>query len=346
MLDGNLLRLTTAVGEYTLPLLQVNSTSSVKLPLPTITGNQITTPFSNPQGKVTTISAQSSASDLLYSTFLGGSSSDEGNGIAIDSSGAAYVTGRTSSSDFPTTPGAFDTSFNNAFVVKLNAAGSALTYATFLGGSESDSGNAIAVDISGAAYVTGHTSSSDFPTTSGAFDTSFNGSAYTGDAFVIKLNADGSALDYSTFLGGSAFDDGEDIAIDSSGAAYVTGITESFSFPTTSAAFDTSFNGSGDAFVVKLNAAGSALDYSTFLGGSGFNEDEGWGITIDPSGAAYVIGTTVSSDFPTTPGAFDTSFNGGTDYQGGDAFVAKLNAAGSALTYSTFLGGSGDDWGK
>jgi hypothetical protein len=289
---------------------------------------------------------------LVYSTFLGGNDSDVGLGIAVDASGAAYVTGYTSSSNFPTTPGVFDTTFNegyDVFVVKLNSSGSSLVYATFLGGGREDAGYAIAVDTSGAAYVTGATTSSDFPTASGAYDTTWNPGYYLGicpnaDAFVVKLNPSGNELEYATFLGGLGEDAGHAIAVDASGAAYVTGFTESSDFPTTPGAYDTTFKGyySGvlysDAFVVKLNPSGSDLIYSTFLGGS--SSDSGYGIAVDVSGAAYVIGETVSSDFPTTPGAFDTTYNGDID-----AFVVKLNPLGTTLLYATFLGGSGADRG-
>jgi uncharacterized repeat protein (TIGR01451 family) len=279
-------------------------------------------------------------SALIYATFLGGSSWDDSCGIAMDSSGNAYITGGTESSDFPTTPGAFDTTFNwgtsDAFMAKLNTAGSALIYATFLGGSSTDCGYGIAVDGGGNAYVTGYTFSSDFPTTPGAFDTTFNGGEH--DAFVAKLNAAGSGLAYAIFLGGSSYggDFGHDIAVEASGAAYVTGYTFSSDFPTTPGAFDTIHNGGRDAFVVKLNAAGSALIYATFLGGSDW--DEGYGIAVDWAGSAYMTGYTESSDFPTTPGAFDRTHNGGDD-----AFVVKLNPAGSS--YATFLGGSSSDGG-
>jgi len=277
-------------------------------------------------------------SALLYATFLGGGGSDGGHSIAVDGSDAAYVAGHTFSYDFPTTPGAFDPTYNggwDAFVVKLNAVGNALLYATLLGGSSWEYG-IIAVDASGAAYLTGETGSSDFPTTPGAFDPTYNGN---GDAFVVKLNAAGSALLYATFLGGSGSDFGEGIAVDASGAAYVTGYTFSSNFPTTPSAFDPTFNGSQDAFVAKLNVAGSALLYATFLGGS--SNEKGLGITVDSSGAAHVTGFTRSSDFPTTPGAYDTTFNG---YD--DAFVVKLNPSGTALAYATFLGGNSDDWGE
>jgi hypothetical protein len=249
------------------------------------------------------------------------------------------VTGETWSSDFPTTPGAFDTGFNDrdAFVVKLNASGTGLVYATFLGGSSGDGGYPIAVDGAGSACVTGWTGSSDFPTTVGAFDTSHNGYI---DAFVVKLNADGTGLAYATFLGGSDQDASYGIALDGPGSAYVTGDTGSSDFPTTPGAFDTSYNGDDDAFVVKLNADGTGLVYASFLGGS--KGEDSWAIAVDGAGSAYVTGDTESSDFPATPTAFDTSFNGGMT----DAFVVKLNADGTGLAYATFLGGSGGgEWG-
>ncbi len=223
-------------------------------------------------------------------------------------------------------------------MVKLNPAGSELAYATFLGGSNRDDGGAIALDGAGHAYVAGSTDSSDFPTTPGAFDTSYNGGRY-GDAFVVKLNPAGSELAYATFLGGSNDDYGGAIALDGLGDVYVAVGTSSSDFPTTPGAFDTSFNGRSDVFVVKLNLAGSRLVYATFLGGG--NDDYGFDIAVDGAGSVYVTGLTVSNNFPTTPGAFDTSNNGGN----GDAFVAKLNSAGSDLVYATFLGGSDSDYG-
>jgi hypothetical protein len=278
---------------------------------------------------------------LVYSTYLGGSGLDRGFGVAVDSAGNTYVTGRTNSDPFPTTPLAFDTSygggdpsFADAFVTKLNSAGSGLVYSTYMGGGGFDLGEGVAVDAVGSAYVTGQTSGG-FPTTPGAFDTSFNGGS--SDAFVAKLNAAGSALLYSTYLGGSIFDGGFGVAVDASGNAYVTGLANP-GFPTTPGAFDTSQNGAQDTFVTKLNADGSALLYSTYLGGTNF--EEGNGVAVDAAGNGYVTGRTSSGDFPTTAGAFDEGFNGG-----GDVFVTKLNAAGSATLYSTYLGGSGFDRG-
>jgi hypothetical protein len=286
---------------------------------------------------VSKLSATGSA--LLYSTYLGGSVYDEGCGIAVDASGNAYVTGVASSPDFPTTPGALQTSYGgmqDAFVTKLNAAGSALVYSTYLGGSDYDWGRGIAADASGNAYVIGSTQSSNFPTTAGAFQTILSGE---GNAFVSKLSPTGTALIYSTYLGGGGdFGSGGGIAVDVSGNAYLTGATDSSSFPTTPGAFQTTSGGWKDAFVTELNATGSALVYSTYLGGS--SSDYGNGITVDPWGDAYIIGITYSSDFPTTPGAVQTTFGGVFD-----AFVSKLNADGSALLYSTYLGGNNHDWG-
>src|SRR5437867_2121639 len=207
-----------------------------------------------------------------------------------------------------------------------------LVYSTYLGGSGDELSFGIAVDAFGNAYVTGRTASADFPTTSGAFDNTFNGGF--NDVFVTKLNATGSALVYSTYLGGSRCcgDGGQAIAVDIFGNAYVTGYTYSADFPTTPGAFDTVFDGVLDAFVTKLNASGSALIYSTFLGSNSI----GRGIALDSSGSAYVTGE-ATADFPTTPGAYDTTFDGGDD-----VFVTKLNPDGSALVYSTFIGGNND----
>ena len=282
-------------------------------------------------------------SALVYSTFLGGAEQEFGFGIALDASGNAYLTGRTISSNFPTTSGAFDRTLalTDAFVTKLNATGSALLYSTLLGGSAGDVGYSIAVDSAGSAYVTGPLHSSDFPTTTGAFDRTFNGGDY--DAFVTKLNAAGNALLYSTYLGGNNTDRGYGITLDTAGNAYVTGLTRSTGFPTTLGAFDTILNGSTDGYVTKLNAAGTALIYSTFLGGgsTASQEEIVANVTLDTGGNAYLTGETPSIDFPTTTGAFDISYNGGVV----DSFVTKLNAAGNTLLYSTFLGGVNDDYG-
>jgi hypothetical protein len=283
---------------------------------------------------------------LVYSTYLGGTGNDQGNGIAVDSSGNAYVTGWTSSAGFPTanplqaTYGGSD----DAFVTKLNAAGSALVYSTYLGGSSYDFGTSIAVDSSGDAYVTGETWSTDFPTVNPFQATCSSCSIGYSNVFVAELNAAGSALVYSTYLGGSGGDYASGIAVDSSGNAYVTGHTSSTNFPTANPlqAINraTAAAGKPTAFIAKLNSAGSALVYSTYLGGS--SEDYGNGIAVDPSGNAYVTGYTISTDFPTAD-PFQATCGGCSSYS--DAFVAELNAAGSALVYSSYLGGSVNDYG-
>jgi len=267
---------------------------------------------------------------LVYSTYLGGGDYDAGHGIAVDSNGSAYVTGYTASSNFPTTAGAYQTTYGgngDVFVSKLNAAGSGFVYSTYLGGSGIDNGYGIAVDSNGSAYVTGYTASSNFPTTAGAYQTTYGDG---GDVFVSKLNAAGSGLVYSTYLGVVGFDPSGAIAVDNSGNAYVTGSTQSTDFPTTAGAYQTTYDGSEDVFVSKLNAAGSGLIYSTYLGAN----DRGNGIALDSSGSAYVTGNAYGL-FPITAGAFQTTFSGSTD-----TFVSKLNAAGSGLVYSTYLGGS------
>jgi len=275
---------------------------------------------------------------LFYSTYLGGSIRDGGQGIAVDSAGNAYVTGLTNSPDFPTAVGAFQSTRAGGFdalVTKLNAVGSALVYSTYLGGSGDDYGLGIAVDAAGNASLTGYTNSPNFPTTPAAFQPAPGGSV---DAFVTKLNSSGSALIYSTYLGGSGYDVGQGIALDSLGNAYVTGVTSSADFPTSVGAFQPTLAGSFNVFVTKLNLAGSApLLYSTYLGGN--NDDRGFGVAVDSVGNAYVTGYTTSTDFPTTSGAFQTIYAGGSD-----GFVTKLNPGGSMpLLYSTYLGGSGLD---
>src|SRR5713101_5215748 len=272
---------------------------------------------------------------LSYSTYLGGRSDDESNAIAVDSSGNAYVTGSTGSTNFPIKnplQSAFGGS-SDVFVTKLDPTGSTLIYSTFLGGSVGDVGNAIAVDASGNAYITGFTNSANFPTKN-PLQAALGGA---GDAFVAKLDPTGSALVYLTFLGGTMDVFGNGIAVDSSGNAYATGNTLSTNFPTKNPLQPAS-GGVRDAFVAKLNAAGSALVYSTYVGGSG--EDSGNGIAVDSAGNTYVTGLTRSTNFPTAS-PFQASCQSCSNGQG-NAFVAQLNAAGSALIYSTYLGGSGN----
>lgn len=281
----------------------------------------------------------SDGASLLYSTYFGGSGQDQGRRIAIDAEGNAYVTGRIGSANYPTTTGAFQTTFGgdrDACLTKLNSDGSELVFSTFIGGIGTDVGRAVSVDASGNVFLYMRTTSANFPTTSGAFQTTYGGG---GDVVVAKLNPLGSKLIYSTYLGGSGIETEGALAIDASGNAYVTGTTASLNFPTTPGAFQTKFGGAGDdAFVAKLNADGSALAYSTYLGGSG-QAESGFGITVDSGGNAYVVGSTGSTDFPTTEEAFQRNYGGGNV----DAFVAVLNAPGSALLFSSYAGGSGND---
>lgn len=289
---------------------------------------------------------------LSYSTYFGGHGEDRANGVAVDASGNIYITGNTSSYDLPLKaaiqPAHNQQPYADVFIAKLNAAGTELIYSTYLGGSSSDSGSAIAVDNAGNAYVTGATLSSDFPVTAGAFQMALAGGR-SPDAFVVKLRADG-ALDYSTYLGGgrpesSGYEVGNSIAVDAAGNAYVTGSTFSTDFPTTPGAVQRALNSYRNAFVSKLNASGTALVYSTYLGGSG--GDEGRGLALDAAGNAYVTGTTYSSDFPVTAGALQSrNAAAPPSLPSSDAFVTKLNASGTALVYSTYLGGSNADSGN
>jgi hypothetical protein len=196
------------------------------------------------------------------------------------------------------------------FVTKFTPDGTALAYSTYIGGaSDVEEGFGIAVDASGSAYITGYTESNDFPTTAGAYDTTYNGGNFQGDAFVSKLNPAGDDLVYSTYLGGNRDDFGMGIAVDSTGAMYITGYTDSSNYPTTAGALRTSFGGGfADAFVSKLSADGSSLAYSTFLGGS--ETDRAYDIAINPYGEAHVVGYTLSGDFPVTSGAYDTIYAG------------------------------------
>jgi hypothetical protein len=295
---------------------------------------------------VTKINAAGSA--LVYSTYIGGSDSDAGLGLAIDSAGNAYITGYTSSTDFPTVKPIQGVSGfvndQNAFVTKLNPAGTALVYSTYLGGSSADIGYNIAVDSAGNAYIVGGTISSNFPTVN-AIDNTLGGE---GDAFVTKINAAGTALVYSTYLGGDAGDTGRGLAIDSPGNAYITGSTTSTNFPLANA-FQSTYGGAGnfsfvgDAFVTKINPAGTALVYSTYLGGNG--DDEGSAIALDSAGNAYIAGSTASTNFPLA-NAFQSTYGGDGEFEFGDVFVTKINPAGTALVYSTYLGGAGSDYGR
>ncbi len=283
---------------------------------------------------------------IVYATYLGGVGFDTAAAIAVDPSDNVYLGGR-SSVDFPITPGAYRTQGGGAFAAKLNAAGAALVYSTFLGDNGSGITSGIAIDSAGNAYVGGSTSSPNFPTTPGAIRSAIG--AGNSAAFLVKLNPAGGAALYSSILGGRGYSFGEGVAVDSQGNAYFAGSTDAADFPVAAGAFRESVAGNGDAFVVKLNPAGSALVYGTLLGGGG--DDRASGLTIDSTGNALVSGSTFSTDFPVTADALPKRFAGspclvtsGSPFGNppavtlcGDAFAAKLDATGSTLAYSTYL---------
>ena len=320
-----------------------------------VTGNTVCSPCVNDGGPTdfpVLNAAQSAAGDpqdafvtklnatggLVFSTFLGGASGDYGQRIVVNTaSGDAYVAGTTGAPGFPTTPGAYKQSTcptclngtSHAFVTKYSAAGS-VQWATLIGVGYA---NDIALDSAGNTYLTGTTTGTSFPVTPGAFQAKNSGGT---DAFVTKLNATGTDLLYSTYLGGGTQSDrGFGIDVDAAGNAYVTGQTQSAAFPVTAGAFDVSYNGGEDAFVTKLNATGTALVYSTFLGGN--LQDAGRSIALDSGNNAYVTGQTRAANFPVKNSLqLKTST--------AEIFLTKLNPAGSALLYSTFLGaGDGRD---
>ena len=299
---------------------------------------------------------------LVYSSYLGGSGNDGAFSVAVDSAGNAYVTGGTVSLDFPTTAGVVQSSYGGTgncksatdftcgdiFVTKINATGSAVLWSTYLGGTDKEAAAAIAMDTASNVYVAGNTHSANYPTTATAFQRVLKGNT---DAIVTKLNSTGSALVYSTYLGGSVKELIFGLALDSSKNAYVAGNTTSSDFPTTAGSFQIVCTScpAGSAFVSKLNSTGSALVYSTFLGGS--TASLGAGIAVNSAGNAFVTGETIDTDFP-TKNPIQAAFAGGgvaCDFGNGlvcgDAFVTEFNPAGSALVYSTYLGGSGEDSG-
>ena len=277
---------------------------------------------------------------LLYSTYLGGSDNEKGNSLTLDPAGNIYVTGTTSSPDFPSTKEALlpkfyenTTGSSQIFVAKLDAITHQIVYSTYLGGSAGELNPCIAVDSSGSAYLTGKTNSADFPTTTGVYSQTGDGIQ---DIFVTKIDPSGSSLVYSTLIGGSIGDGGAAIAVDEQGNAFVAGITYSSDFPTTPGAFQQKPRGSGDAFILKLHPNGTNLMYSTCLGGTG--ADEATGIILSPDGAAIVTGSTDSGDFPATADAYCQHPVGGKD-----VFAAKISPSGSNLMYATYLGGSEND---
>lgn len=276
----------------------------------------------------------SDGASLIYSTYLGGSGSDTANSISLDTQDCAYVAGGTRSTDFPITPGAFQTTAGYIFVTKLAPDGRSLIYSTYLGGTDSGNSYGIEVDSQGHAHVAGYTQDTNFPITPGAFQTTNLGLNSSG--FITKFSTDGGSLIYSTFLGGTGQDIINDIAVDAQGYAYATGLTSSTDFPVTPGAFQTTSTG-GSAFITKLALDGSALIYSTYL--SGNNNSTGRSISVDSLGYAYITGRTSGPGFPVTPGAFQTTYGGGLT----DTFASKLSPGGNSLIASTFLGGTVND---
>ncbi len=298
--------------------------------------------------------------EMLYSTRFGGIGDDFAARIAVDGRGNAFVTGSTNSGNFPVTAGAPQMSSAgglcgsppqvsspcfDAFVLKLNPAGSDVVYGTYLGGTGDDAGSAIALDLTGNAYIAGRTSSADFPIVN-ALQKKFGGG---GDAFFAKINTEGTVFLYASYLGGGKADTAGGVAVDSKGSLYLAGSTESADFPVANA-FQAALKGPRDAFVAKVAPSGSSLVYATYIGGSG--SDAATALAIDAAGNAYVTGQTVSADFPTVNAvqpsragvnACSSSFFGFDAIPCPDAFIAKLNASGSSLVYSTYLGGGATD---
>ena len=278
---------------------------------------------------------------LKYSTYLGGTENDYAKDITVGSDGTAYITGLTFSSDFPAL-NSYQPSFAgdyDAFVTRFSSIGSSLLFSTYLGGSGSETPHGIAIDTLGYIYVVGWTHSQDFPTAAQPFQPAIGGGL--GDGFITQFQSDGASLYYSSYLGGSAQDSADSVAVGSDNSAYITGYTESVDFPTRPDAFQPGYGGARDGFVVKVSPYGTSLTYSTYLGGN--LNDQGNDIAVDVPGYAYIVGTTYSSDFPTSGAAFQTSLAGGSGDS--DAFITQLRPEGSSLYYSTYLGGTDEDKG-
>lgn len=274
---------------------------------------------------------------LLYSSYIGGSANESGAAIATDSAGNVYVAGQTYSSNFPTTPNAYQASLQgraDAFLAQISADGKSLLYSSYVGGALDDNATSLALDSANSLYLGGWTASIDFPVTAGAFQTTHNKGVY--DGFVMKFGALGSPPAYSTYFGASGSDQINGVAVDSQGAAYITGVTTSPNFPVSAGAFRSVFSGYPSAFAAKLNSNGKSIVYSTYLTATGWVL--GYGIAVDKTGSAYITGATYANNYPVSPGAYQTTVKGRFD-----AFVTKLQPNGNKLSYSTYIGGAGDD---
>lgn len=283
---------------------------------------------------------------LLLSTFLGGSDIERGNAIVLDDTGNVYLTGSVTSFDFPTTADAFDRTINSGgnfsdiFVAKLDSSGTALSFSTYIGGSVFENAVSIALDLQNNVYLTGVTASLDFPTTTGVIQETLNSGGPIPDlpdAYVTQLSSSGSQLIYSTYIGGTEWETGWSIAVDTSGNAFVAGATESSNFPTTTGAFQEIKSSSFDMIAFKLNSDATALMYATYLGGSGSEIESR--IKIDAYGYAYIGGTTTSNNLPSTPDAIDLTYNGEED-----VFIGRLPPSGASLDYLTYLGGGDSEY--
>ncbi len=277
-----------------------------------------------------------SGEKIIYSTLIGGAKDDDVTAMKTDKFGNIYLTGVTSSPDFPTTHGAFDETYNGGkdiFVLKLNIAENKLRYSTLLGSKGDETSNAMAVDSAGYVYLSGEVFNDGYPVTAGAFDTSYNGDV---DMLLTKIDTSGRRLIYSTYLGGKGYEWPAGIAIDKQGCAYVSGASKSDDFPTTAGAYNKYFNGVQDIVVTKFSADGSKLVYSTFIGGKG--KDSFCRIAINNEGMAFLTGYTQSVDFPVKNSA-DSLYKGGAR----DNFLTILNATGSEIEFSTFIGGNDEE---
>ena len=323
----------------------VGQTESGQATFPAVSGPDLTY---NGMEDAFIAKVNSTGTGLVYAGFIGGSQDDKALGVAVDASGNAYVIGNTGSSEatFPVVNGP-DLTYNggsfDAFIAKVNSTGTALVYAGFIGGLYDENAGDVAVDGSGNAYVVGDTRSNEdtFPVIVGPDLTLYGAPGNLQDAFVAKVNASGTALEYCGYIGGSVQEIASGVAVDGSGNAYVVGYTQTWdgTFPSVVGP-DLTYNGSFDAFITKVNATGTSLLYSGFIGGSEW--DDAFGVAVDSSGNAYVAGRTQSTEatFPTIGGP-DLTHNGMSD-----AFIAKVNATGTSLQYAGFIGGSGDDWGR